>query len=276
MLHWIAGVWGRLLYLFPTKAKDTTSKNLHHCFPERSESEIQSLIKASLVNTACTALEMGKAWAAPMAQTLSLVKGESGYAEFRRAVESEQGVILIAPHLSNWEIFGFFACEGLPSNFMYQPPRVAGLDRLLREVRARNGVQMAPTNRKGVAELLTALKRGELVGILPDQVPNDESGIFAPFFGKPAFTMTLVSKLAQRTGAKVFCGYAERLAPGQGFKAVFLPADEAVYSEDLLQSVVGLNRTIEHAVNRSLTQYQWEYKRFRRQPDNSEFYRLNQ
>lgn len=272
----MAAIWGRLLYWFPTKAKDTTSKNLHHCFPEQNQDKIESLIKSSLINTACTALEMGIAWSRPIEETLSLVVETSGYEEFRRAVESKEGVILIAPHLSNWEIFGFFACEGLSSNFMYQPPRVAGLDRLLREVRARNGVNLLPTNRKGVAGLLAALNRGELAGVLPDQVPNDESGLFAPFYGKPAFTMTLVSKLAQRTGAKVYCGYAERLAHGRGFKAVFLPADDTIYSKDLEESVAGLNRTVEASVNRALTQYQWEYKRFRRQPDNSEFYRLNQ
>ena len=218
---------------------------------------------------------MGKAWLCPIEKTLALVKQEEGYTEFRQAVDSKQGVILLAPHLSNWEIFGFFASEGLPSNFMYQPPRIAGLDRLLREVRARNGVRLAPTNRKGVAELLSALKNGEVTGVLPDQVPNDESGIFTAFFGQPAFTMTLVSKLVQRTGAKVFCGYAKRLPKAKGFCAVFLPADPLIYSTDLDESVAGLNKTVEQAVRESISQYQWEYKRFRRQPDNSEFYRTN-
>ncbi len=276
LLHGIAGLWGRALYWLPTKAKDTTTKNLRHCFPQLDEQELQQLIKHSLVNTACTAIEMGKAWLAPIENTLALVTQEEGYDAYRADVLSERGVILLAPHLSNWEIFGFYAAEGLPSNFMYQPPRIAGLDRLLKEVRARNGVHMAPTNRKGVAELLGALKRGEMVGILPDQVPNDESGVFQPFFGQPAFTMTLVSRLVQRTGAKVYCGYAKRLPKAKGFCAVFRPADETIYSADLDESVRGLNQSVENVVNESLSQYQWEYKRFRRQPDNSEFYRVNQ
>ena len=264
------------MFWLPTKARDTTTKNLHHCFPELPEPDLQKLIKASLVNTACTALEMGKAWVSPIEETLSLVVEEQGYVGFREDVESEHGVILLAPHLSNWEIFGFFASEGLPSNFMYQPPRIAGVDRLLREARSRNGVHMAPTNRKGVAELLGALKRGEMVGVLPDQVPNDESGLFVPFFNQAAFTMTLVSKLVQRTGAKVYCGYAKRLPNAKGFSAVFSPADPGIYDKDLNISVTALNRTVENAVKESLTQYQWEYKRFRRQPDNSEFYRINE
>ncbi|MCY4356955.1 MAG: lipid A biosynthesis acyltransferase [Gammaproteobacteria bacterium] len=275
MVHAIATAWGRLLYLLPTKARDTTCKNLHHCFPDNDADDIQQLILASLINTACTVLEMGKAWLAPADTMLSLVVSEQGYEEFQRAVQSDAGVILLAPHLGNWEIFGFHACQGLASSFMYQPPRIAGLDRLLREVRSRTGIRLAPTSRKGIAELLLALKHGELVGILPDQVPNNANGVFAPFYGQPAFTMTLVSRLVQRTGARVFCGYAERLPGGQGFNAVFLSADSAIYSEDLLESVTALNRCVEMAVDGALTQYQWEYKRFRRQPDNSEFYRVN-
>ena len=275
-MHWLAKIWGKLLYVFPTKARDTTGKNLRHCFPHLSAEETEKLIKNSLINTACTALEMGKAWVAPIEKTLSLVVEERGYAEFRQAVESDRGVILLAPHVSNWEVLGFYASEGLASNFMYQPPRLAGLDKLLREVRARNGVKMSPTNRKGVAELLSALKAGEMVGILPDQVPSNEGGLFAPFYGQPALTMTLVSKLIQRTGAEVFCGFAERLPQSKGFRAVFIPADKSIYSEDIEESVNGLNRTVEQAVDQALSQYQWEYKRFRRQPDNSEFYRLNE
>ena len=228
--------------------------------------------RESLVHTAATALEMGKAWVAPLSATLKLVQGSEGLSAFDAAVTSPRGVILLAPHLSNWEIFGFFACEGRPANFMYQPPQNEGLDNLLRTVRSRNGVNLAPTNRKGVAQLLSALKRGEIVGILPDQVPTDAGGAFADFFGEPALTMTLVSKLIQRTGAQVFCGFAERLPNGRGFVAVFEPANEAIYSVDLQESLEGLNRSVESIVNRALPQYQWEYKRFRRRPDNSEFY----
>ncbi len=236
---------------------------------------MQQLIKSSLAHTACTALEMGKAWVAPIEKTLALVVETEGYDDFLAAARSDRGVVLLAPHLSNWEVLGFFASNGVPSNFMYQPPRIAALDRLLREARSRSGVKLAPTNRKGVAEVLGALKNGELVGILPDQVPGDESGVFADFYGEPAFTMTLVSKLVQRTNALVYCGFAQRLPKGKGFKAVFARADEGIYSDELDVSVCALNKTVEIATNKAIDQYQWEYKRFRRRPDNSEFYRLN-
>lgn len=215
---------------------------------------------------------MGIAWIAPIEKTLGLIISNEGYDKYRADVDGDRGVILLAPHLSNWEVFGFFASEGVAANFMYQPPRSNGLDRLLRQARSRNGVKMAPTNKRGVAQLLAALKNGEMVGILPDQVPADESGVFANFFEEPALTMTLVSKLVQRTGAKVYCGYARRLRRGEGFCAVFREADPAIYSSNLEESVQGLNNSVENAVLEAVSQYQWEYKRFRRRPDNSEFY----
>lgn len=264
--------WGMVLASTPNRARDTTRKNLETCFPELDKAEILALTKESLIHTACTALEMGSAWLAPIEKTLAMVKSNEGYAQYRADVYGDRGVILLAPHLSNWEIFGFFASEGVAANFMYQPPRSAGLDRLLRQARSRNGVKMAPTNKRGVAQLLAALKKGEMVGILPDQVPANESGVFANFFDEPALTMTLVSKLIQRTDARVYCGYAKRLKSGEGFCAVFREADPAIYSSNLDESVQGLNNSVEKVVREAVAQYQWEYKRFRRRPDNSEFY----
>lgn len=271
-LHGIAWLAGWVFMAVPNRARNTTIKNLHTCFPDLAPPRLRKLARQSLANTACTALEMGKAWMQPVPKTVALVVETEGYDAYREAVASGDGVILLAPHLSNWEIFGFFACDGVTSSFMYQPPRSEAVDRLLKEVRSRSGVTLAPTSRKGVAQLLSALQRGEMVGVLPDQVPADESGEFAPFFGEPAFTMTLISKLAQRTGAQVFCGFGERLDSGRGFRAIFQKADPGLFSADLQESVAALNRTVETAVRRAPSQYQWEYKRFRRRPDNSEFY----
>lgn len=272
MLQALAKLAGWLFSVLPNRARSTTEKNLHTCFPDLSAKQLQQLTRQSLQNTACTALEMGKAWLWPIHKTVGLVVETEGYEDYQTALQAGKGVILMAPHLSNWEVFGFFACHQTPSTFMYQPPRQAAVDRLLREVRSRSGVNLAPTNRKGVAQVLAALQAGEMVGILPDQVPADESGVFVPFFGEPAFTMTLISKLASRTGAAVFCGFAQRLPGGRGFRAVFQKAEEAIHSSDVATSATSLNRSVEKVVSLAPSQYQWEYKRFRRQPDDSEFY----
>lgn len=259
--------------MVPNRARATTEINLRLCFPDKSAQEIAKLTRASLQNTACTALEMGKAWSGPIEKTLALVTQTRGLEEFQAALETKQGVILLAPHLSNWEVFGFAACDGAISNFMYKPPKIAAVDRLLRETRSRSGVKLAPANRHGVAQLLKALKAGELVGILPDQVPEADGGEYADFYGQTALTMALASRLLQRVDAKVFCGFAKRLPKAQGFELIILPADSQVYSEDLATSIAGVNRSVELCVNEAVDQYQWEYKRFRRQPDDKDLYR---
>ena len=106
-LHALARLWGGLLYLLPNRMRETTRKNLKACFPSRTETEVERLVRESLVHTAATALEMGKAWVAPLSATLKLVQGSEGLSAFDAAVMSPRGVILLAPHLSNWEIFGF-------------------------------------------------------------------------------------------------------------------------------------------------------------------------
>lgn len=217
-------------------------------------------------------MEMGKSWMLPLDATFSLIAQTEGMAEFQRAVEAPQGIILLAPHLGNWEIFGLYASQNTESTFMYQPPKLPALNRLILQTRSRGGLKMAPTNRKGVSQVFEALQKGELVGMLPDQVPSDEGGEFAEFFGEPALTMTLVSKLAARTKAKVFCGIAQRLPKGGGFKLIIREADQSIYDEDLSKSLRGLNKTIEEFVGMAVEQYQWEYKRFRRRPDGLKFY----
>jgi Kdo2-lipid IVA lauroyltransferase/acyltransferase len=271
-LHLLARAWGFLLSQFSSRSKHTTQKNLKSCFPEKTENEIVQLTKSSLTNTAATALEMGKMWLPPMEKTLKMVVASEGREEFVAAHEAGNGVILLAPHLGNWEIFAFYLCDDLESTWLYQPPKLPALDRLITKTRSRGGLTMAPTNRAGVSKVLKTLKEGKLAGVLPDQVPPDEGGVYAPFFGEEAFTMTLVSKLVQKTDAKVFCGFANRLPSNQGYKVIVESADESIYSHDIDESVAALNRTVQKSVNRAVEQYQWEYKRFRKQRDGSKFY----
>ncbi len=261
-----------MLNQFPNRAKDTTIKNLRACFPDLDEEKLSDLAKMSLISTACTAMEMGKSWMLSLDETFSLIKETEGFEEFLRVAEGNKGIILLAPHLGNWEIFGMYAGQSTASTFMYQPPKLPALDRLLQRTRSRGGIKLAPTDRKGVSIVLKALQKGELVGVLPDQVPNDEGGEFAGFFGEPALTMTLVSKLAARSQAKVYCGFAQRLPESEGFKLIIREADQSIYSEDLAESLRGLNKTVEDCVLMAVDQYQWEYKRFRRRPDGNKFY----
>ena len=258
----------RLCWLLQPRMARTTLTNLALCFPTLSEAERRTLAQASLQHTLQTICEAGAVWLWPAAKTLSLVGDVEGLALLQAAKATGNGVLVVAPHLGNWEIFGLYlnVCGCGQSSQLYQAPDSLALDKLIYQARSRAGAHMVNTDTKGVAELLKTLRRGEIVGMLPDQVPPDSGGEFAPFFGNNALTMTLLNRLQEKTGARVVIGYARRQQ--DGFRIVFREPPPAVYSEDLPTALAALNHSVEAVVLEAKEQYQWEYKRFKRQPDD--------
>jgi KDO2-lipid IV(A) lauroyltransferase len=249
------------------RMRNTTVANVELCFPALDAAGKQTLIADSLSHTCQAICETGAVWLWPAARTLELVSDVDGLGLLQAAKAEGKGVLVLAPHLGNWEIFGLYlnVCGCGQSSQLYQAPRSPALDRLIFLARSRAGARMVNTDNKGVAELLKSLRAGEIVGILPDQVPPPSGGDFAPFFGVPALTMTLFNRLQQKTGARVVIGYARR--EGRGFRIVFREPDPAIYAPELAESLAALNRSIESVVREAPAQYQWEYKRFKRQPD---------
>jgi len=264
--HAVGAVTGCLLYAFPSKIKRVTRRNLQLCFPEKSSKEIEGLTLKSLQETAKTALELGRIWLEPVPEVLKLVIRVVGEDVMKASVNAGKGVLLLAPHLGSWEIYGLHISNYAPTTYMYKPPKVPAFEAMMTSFRARGGASLVPTNRHGVMQLLRALERGEIVGILPDQEPDRSSGVFAPFFGIDALTMTLASKLAAKTGAAVVCGFARRLSDSSGFEIIYKAADKEISSEDISVAAAALNRTVEACVCEEPTQYQWEYKRFSKRP----------
>lgn len=254
---------GRYAWWSNGRSAKITRRNIQLCFPELSQKEQNKLAKESLMETGKTIAEMGKAWLAPKENALSYIKKVTEELNVEQVLASGKGLVTIVPHLGNWEILNLYAANRFSLNVLYQPPKIAELDEFVRQARARIGSKVYPTDRRGVAAMFQALREGEVVGILPDQEPPLEASIFAPFYGIDAATMTLLSKLAQKTGATVICAYAKRLPKGKGFEVVLTPADAEIYSNDLSVSVAALNRSIETCIQDAPAQYQWEYKRFK-------------
>ncbi|MES2604521.1 MAG: lysophospholipid acyltransferase family protein [Pseudomonadota bacterium] len=244
----------------------TTLANISLCFPQLDALQRAALAQQSLRHTFQTITETGAIWLWPADETLGLVTAVEGLGLLQAAKAANKGVLVLAPHLGNWEIFGLYlnVCGCGQSSQLYQAPDSPALDKLIFKARSRAGARMVATDNKGVGELLKSLRAGEIVGILPDQVPPSSGGEFAPFFGIPALTMTLFNRLQQKTGATVVLGYAKREA--EGFRIIFCQPAAAIYSEEMPVAVAGLNATIEAAVQQAPEQYQWEYKRFKRQP----------
>ena len=177
-----------------------------------------------------------------------------------------QGVLFLTPHLGCFEItaqayarqFGHVQ----PLTVLFRPPRKAWLRTILTTARERPGLLTAPTTLSGVKQMIKALKKGQCVGLLPDQVPPLGMGHWAPFFGRDAYTMTLSVRLAQQTGATILLAWGERLSWGRGYRVHFEPLPLELPS-DPDDAVVHINQVMEGLISRCPGQYMWGYARYK-------------
>ncbi|WP_373183240.1 lysophospholipid acyltransferase family protein [Halomonas campaniensis] len=260
---------GPLVHRFSRREREVTEINLAEVYPERSAAERRRLARESLTHSTATMLELGFAWMGAPERVEASILEVHGRELLDEARAEGRGVIVLAPHFGNWEVLNFWLSGHFPFTAMYEPPKITALDPVIRQGRERMGASLVPTNPRGVAALLKALKRSEAIGILPDQEPDWGSGVFAPFFDRPAYTATLLPKLVARTEARVVTGVARRI-PGRGFELHFLAADERVYSPDEAESATGVNACVEAAIALDPAQYQWEYKRYRKVVEEQE------
>jgi Kdo2-lipid IVA lauroyltransferase/acyltransferase len=257
---------GLLAWHTGSRMRKTTLTNLALCFPDMPQQQRLALGKASVQQTMQTIMETGAIWLWPAERTLGLVKEVAGFEVLQAARDRGKGVIVMGPHLGNWELLGLYltTCGMGPVLQLYQAPTDPRIDDFILRARGRSGATLVPTDNKGVGELLKALRSGAVVGILPDQVPPRSGGEYAPFFGVPALTMTLLVKLQQKTGAQIVASFAERIP--QGFRIHFVAADPAIHDSNPAVAVAAMNRSVENLVRLAPEQYQWEYKRFRHLP----------
>lgn len=253
---------GWLLSCTNARAKRVTQTNIALCLGSLSQPKQQTLAAASLRDAGRVALEIPVIWRRSDAWVRRRVSAFYGRELIDNALAKQRGVIMLTPHLGNWEVLPAMMTLHEHLTILYQPPKGEALHQYLQQVRHRPRTTLAPTNRRGVVALTKALRAGKLAGILPDQVPDPgNGGIEAPFFGEPALTMTLVHSLMQRTGCEVLLTYALRTRGG--FEVFVEPCDDAIYSPDAATAVAAMNRSISTAVASAPAQYQWEYKRFK-------------
>jgi KDO2-lipid IV(A) lauroyltransferase len=185
-------------------------------------------------------------------------------AEIIRAVRAEgRGIVMLTPHLGCFEVTASsYAAEFGPVTVLYRPARKPWLRELVANSRSRKDMTAVPTTLAGVRQMLRALKAGEGVGLLPDQVPPSGMGVWAPFFGRDAYTMTLPARLVRQTGAALLCLWGERLPHGRGYR-VHVHRFEGELSADPQQAATQLNAEMERMVRAGPTQYLWGYARYK-------------
>lgn len=251
-----------------TRMARVTDVNLRLCLPELDAGARHSLVKRSLIETGKAFTETGAVWLRPYPWLRARILAVHRQELLEQGIAGGKGVLILAPHIGNWEVLGLYLSELTQVTSLYQPPDLPALENLIRRAREKAGATLVPTNRKGVAALLKALRNGEIAAILPDQVPDLGSGAFAPFFGQPALTMTLVRNLIDRTDCRVVVSYAKRVSGG--FEIFHRDADADIYSKDENLALAAMNKCVEFCVREVPEQYQWEYKRFKRRPQGEE------
>lgn len=191
----------------------------------------------------------------------------TGEACVEQAYAAGRGIVFLTPHQGCFELSAqvaarrWSAARG-PITVLYRPARQAWLASVMETARNRPGMLAVPTTLSGVRQMIKALRRGEAVGLLPDQVPPDGQGVWSPFFGRDAYTMTLAVRLAQQTGAAVVLARCERLPWGRGFVTHFEPLPVPL-DERLESAVLQINQAMEHLIRQCPQQYLWGYARYK-------------
>jgi KDO2-lipid IV(A) lauroyltransferase len=263
VLHGLGVVLGWLIYWSPGRHSARMRSNLNGsglCEPGRG---CDRLLRQAIGEVGKAVIELLPVWLRPYEKVLKLVKGTSGWERIDAARAAGKGVILLSPHVGCFEIISLYCAAQHPFTAMYKPPRHPLIAQLMLAGRRRGQARLVPTDLSGVRAQLAALKRHEAIGVLPDQVPSDGEGVWAPFFNRPAYTQTLVSSLLKRTGAVAFFVAAERLSWGRGYHLHAIPLDEPLPG-DKTEATTLINQKMETIIQQFPAQYLWSYNRYKR------------
>lgn len=255
-IHACGAILGSLFFRLSSRVKSVAISNLKQSGLMPDALLLNKTIANNAAESGKSVLETFALWQTPHHKVLGYVHSVHDWSVVKDALALGKGIIFLTPHLGCFEITSIFYGSKHPITVLYRPPKLKFLNKLIVQGRQRPGVTLAEANASGVRKLLQALKRGEAIGILPDQIPAEGEGEWADFFGKPAYTMTLACKLAEKTGASIIMAFGERLANGQGY-------DIHLTKIDSIATPALLNRAIERQIAQCPSQYLWQYDRYK-------------
>ena len=254
-LHGVGAAMGWLIYACSPTYAGRLRENLR-ASDVSSPADQQSLQRQVVAETGKGAVELAALWFAPEAAIQRWAQCDT-WPVVAQACRPGQGIIFLTPHLGGFEICAQYISQRMPITVLYRPPKLRWLEPLMIEGRSRWLSKVAPANLSGVRLFIKALRNGEAVGLLPDQTPGIGEGAWANFFGRPAYTMTLVRRLQQSTNALLVMVHAQRLSRGTGYHLHF----ELLPTENFNETQ--LNRAVEAVVRRCPAQYLWGYNRYK-------------
>lgn len=261
-LHRLGAVLGWATYLLSGRYAGRLHDNLEAALPELDELTFRRVLRNNVAEMGKSLAELPWVWLRPLDQVVASVRSCHGWEMVEAARAEGRGIIFLTPHLGCFEIAALYVAARIPLTVMYRPPRLAWLEPMMRKGRGRGQVELARTDVSGVRALFKALKRGQAIGLLPDQAPGNGEGEWVEFFGRPAYTMTLVERLTVSSGAVVLMIHAERLPQGQGYTLNFAQLE----TRDGESITHAMNRTVETLVRNCPEQYLWSYNRYKVPP----------
>ncbi|KWR91296.1 lysophospholipid acyltransferase family protein [Cupriavidus sp. IDO] len=260
VLHAVGGALGLFVARLPGRYGQRLKENFLTAFPDATD----EMLAEAARSTGRMIMEMPYFWSRKRVTAPLFGFNEFLWPELDRLQKQANGVIILTPHLGCFEVLPQSHAEVRPVTALFKPPHQPWLRDWIERMRTRPNLYMAPATPRGVRMLVKALKRGEAVGILPDQVPSGGEGNWAPFFGKPAYTMALVHRLQQLTNAPVVGIFAERLPHGQGYRGHLRIVNvNGRLPEDPAEAAVAINECVQDLVAMAPTQYLWGYNRYK-------------
>lgn len=258
-LHRLGTLAGWLVYLTSASYRQQVQQNLAQAL---KTAPAPPLLHAAIGEAGKQMLEIAYLWQRPQEEIVQLVTHVSGWELVEAALREKRGILFLTPHLGCFEITAQYVSRFFPITVLFRQPKQSWLTTIMQAGRQRGQIQTAPADASGVRTLLKALRKGEAIGMLPDQAPREGEGLWAPFFGKPAYTMTLAARLSE-TQAVTLCAWAERLPDGTGYHLRFSPP-EPLLAGDTASRAGQINLAMEHLIRQCPAQYLWGYKRYKR------------
>ena len=265
-LHALGDVAAWLARVANIREARVARRNLELVYPQLDAAARELRLRAVLRETGRGAFETLRFWTRVERDNLRLIACVHGQDVFDAALASGRGLIVAAPHYGNWELLNQWLASRTPITVVYRRPEHPSGEAFLRRVRGRSNVRQVPAEGAAMRQLYKTLALGGVVGILPDQQPKAGDGQFAPFFGVQALSMTLLPRLAQKTGSAVLFIVAERVYPGPRFEIRVMPAPTDLSDPDPIVAVAAMNAAVQAIAERDPDQYQWTYKRYSQRP----------
>jgi len=258
-LHALGALLGQLTFTFSANYAARTRENLRQANVAKDEAHFAELLKQTVSEAGKGIVELPWVWLKPLEQVCATVTSCQGWEHMEAAHAKGNGIILLTPHWGCFEVVGLYVGQRMPLTCLYRSPRQDWLENIMRGGRERGLAKLATADVKGVRILFKALKSGEAIGLLPDQVPGNGEGEWVNHFSRLAYTMTLSGRLAQKSKATVLLSFAERLPKGEGYVLRFEPLT-LDYSQPVPAQI---NAALERVIAISPAQYLWSYNRYK-------------